>query len=141
MEGLLEGFLLNMQEVRAQQSGGHVSLQPDNANMARHTQPRSVASCCQTINEQTNIMRFILPNNASPALVRHFNDTRSYPIRVLHWMYLLCRERSETKRRKSHWAYIPAEVTDNTAEWRKLYQSKTSLGLRSEELTEERRGS
>lgn len=78
-------------------------------------------------------MRFILPNNASPALVRQFNDTRSYPIRVLHWLYLLTRERSETKSPSHH-------VKDNRTKWKKLYQSKTSLNLRSEELTEERKG-
>lgn len=77
-------------------------------------------------------MTFILPNNASPALIRQHTDTRPYWLRVTHWLYLLTRERSETNR-SSH------TVTDNIHQWKKLYQSKTSLGLRSGELTQERR--
>jgi len=78
-------------------------------------------------------MTFIPPNNSSPALARMLNDNRPYWLQVNHWLYLLTRERSEMQS-PSH------IITDNIHKWKKLYQSKTSLKLRSEHLTQERRG-
>lgn len=132
LETNVESVLFPVQKVQAQRSREYGSLQPSHADLDRRASTTSVARPQSNI-KQTNTMTFILPNNSSAALIRQFNDNRPYWLRVNHWLYRLCRERSETK-------FPSHTVTDNIHKWKKLYQSKISLGLRSEELTEERRG-
>jgi len=79
-------------------------------------------------------MTFIPPNNSSPALARMLNDNRPYWLQVNHWLYRLASARQGAD--SSH----IRNITDNIHKWKKLYQSKTSLKLRSEHLTQERRG-